>query len=114
MYFVKSVDSLGLETSSDTNSFIVTDIGEGNSFLDFHIVRIAKVNGRVEIELTVPFNSKINVRLYNVTGRIVQGEVFSLESGRQRIELGSRFRPGVYFLEVDNRHKILRKRFVIF
>ncbi len=74
------------------------------------------VDGRIQLQLSLPANESVDVRLLDVTGRLLDRRAFTAGGGREEsmeFSAGSRLRPGVYVVSVTGRSSTLTRRVVV-
>ena len=69
---------------------------------------------KTEIEVSVPNNAKIELNIYNIVGRLVRTEKYSVQAGISKIIFESNSLPaGIYFYKISNGSQTATHRMII-
>ena len=110
-YFIKAHDYAGFESVSDTFSFNVVQIDETPENT-LKIGSIRSLGSRVMVTFVVPHDMQIQLRCFDVTGRVELEKILNLSAGRSEHEF--RLSAGIHFIEIRHTKGVIRSRFVSF
>ena len=122
-YDVKVLDVNGNTLAEDTvtvgdtyveKDFHVTEVGESSSLANPVNLQVKFANlNSVKLEFALPKSERVELKLYDVTGRVVSSRNLGLlGAGAHEFEVKG-LRPGVYFVSVEAGNKISTGKFVI-
>ncbi len=109
---VLATDTVYVSDGYVEKDFNVTGIGESSGITGNAITVAMLKSGKVRVEFSVPRSGDAVVKLYDVTGRIVESrKLGNLSAGKHFIDFN--VRAGIYFVEVEASGMRSSGRFVV-
>ena len=67
----------------------------------------------IKFTINANYNGHLNVRFFDITGRMVQSKRFTIRKGQNRISINKRFKKGIYFMEIRGKAWQYRKKIMV-
>ncbi len=68
---------------------------------------------KIPMSITLPEDEKVNMSVFDITGRKRVSKVFSLHKGFNRVEITNNFNKGIYFIEIKGKSWEYRKKIMV-
>lgn len=108
LYFIRVEDALGNEALSDTLSFWIINPAVSQGEAATTQIRISPLNSSIDIALSVSSAEEVNIRIFNIAGRLISNHRTHLSPGMHRLSIP--VKPGVYIVKIrtGNQDRVYR------